>query len=123
MNPLLRFVPAAVVVLMFLIKMFSPDFLAAAAFTVPWTTWGVPWFWLIVLPVGYLAAYLITPPFVALINRVSTRAFLPFIFFIALLVSGLWLVDLTYNHTVGAWCETCPDSNLLSMMTAVFGGA
>lgn len=114
----LRFLPLGLVVVLFTLKAFNSDFLGERI----WPQVPLSWFWVILTPLSTLAAYLITPSFVHLVTRMAKRGIIIPAIFIALAVGLLWFVDLAYNSTVGAWCDSCPDSHILATFTSIFGG-
>lgn len=115
----LRLAPAGLVAVLLVIRAYRHDFLSQT----PIPHVPVSLFWLILLPLSYVAAWLLTPPFVRLVNITARRAFIPFIVFLALVVGALWAIDGAWNHTFAAWWDL-PKSHLLSGLTAaLYGGA
>lgn len=111
----IRLLPAALVVILFAIRSFVPDFLGATAF------WFVTWFWLIMIPLLYLGAFLLTPVFVTWINSVAKRAFVLPSVFIALAIGALWVGDTLWNETFAAWFGL-PELHMIDAVTAAFRG-
>ena len=116
---------AAVAILLaahILIKAFWPEYLAGA----PWETKILGWltWWLIIfLVLSTIAAFVLMPPFAAALGWAAERGFLPFFIFVLFLVGILWGTDLAWNATVARFCETCPESHLLSSFTSATFGA
>lgn len=121
-----RYVPVVLLVVLVLARIFVPSFLSASPFHdtsaekyLGWTSW----FGITLIILGYLSALVLTPGLLKIIHRLGKWGLIPPAIFLAFLVGGLWLVDITWNKYVDPWCAWCGHSHLLGIFTAAIGGA
>ena len=92
----LRYVPPVLLVLLIVTKVIFPAFLAQ-------TLWGpISWFSVIFVPLLYVSAALLTPAFVAIVNRMAATWFVLPIVFIVVILGLLALGDLLVNGMLHA---------------------
>lgn len=113
-----RIWPALIVGALIITRVFIPDFLAAPVVD----GWFVSWFWVILTPLLYIAAWLLTPVAVNVVTRMAGIGIILPIVFILVIVGTLWLLDLAWMQLVKSWCDGCPESQMLAAFTGVFGG-
>lgn len=115
-NP--RFAPPIALVLLVVIKMFWPGFLASGPFdSVAWLAW-LSWWLITFLVLGLVTAWLLTPGFVRLVVNLGRIGLVPPILFLLIFVSGLWLGDTLWNGIVRSIWEGLPEARLLATFTA-----
>lgn len=115
----IRLIPAAIVAVLITIKVFKDDFLSGR----PFAAVPVTWFWIVLLPMMYFAAWCISTPVAHLVVRLAKWGLLPPAIFLGLVVGGLWLIDNTWNHTLAAWWDLPKAHFLVGLTHALFGGS
>lgn len=116
MNP--RWIPPIAVVLLVVVKAFDHDFLSHRVFP----NFPLTWFFLVFVPLLWLAAWCASPAFVSVVSRVGLRWLVPPALFIALVVGVLWFVDELWNHTAAIWFGA-PQIHALSGLTMALWGS
>lgn len=114
-----RLASIGVVAGLIIAKAIEPAFLGSRL----WNPLPFTWFWLVLFVAMWIMAWLLTPPFMAGMNWMAKRAFLPATFFVLILVGGLWGLDALWNEGVRSFCDSCGEWHLLASFTAaMFGG-
>lgn len=124
MDPRLRYAPVAALGVLILVRVFNGDFLSNPVFPTggAWVQW-ISWWGVIVIILAQLSAFILAPHFVTWVNASARYYALPAIVVFSIIVAGVWGWDAFWNSTVRAFCDTCPESQILDKLTiAIFGG-
>lgn len=116
---LFRFAPLGALIVLWIIRAYNGEFLAQRI----WEPVPLQWYYAIMVPLAWVATWAIWPTLALYMGRFLRRGIaIPVVLF-AIIVVILWIVDVAYNYTVGAWCDACPDSRFVASFTNVLFGS